>query len=163
VVVTTASATTSCRDPVAATAPSGGSLVAAALSVARGALDECHLVGTDVPDLSALVGARSGTDNATLRTRRQEIELQPLETRASGGANAYLKMEKPRFLFLEGSTGAVVAAAVATAALPGACSSTASAALVEGAQDSSSQGGLPPVAFFFFSLSRRRVLRGRRG
>jgi hypothetical protein len=26
---------------------------------------------------------------------------------ASGGAIAYLKVEKPRFLFLEGSTGAV--------------------------------------------------------
>jgi hypothetical protein len=77
VVVTTASATTSCRDPVAATAPSGGSLVAAALSVARGALDECHLVGTDVPDLSALVGARSGIVSATLRTRRQKLSSNP--------------------------------------------------------------------------------------
>jgi hypothetical protein len=31
---------------------------------------------------------------------------------------AYLKVEKPRFLFLKGSTGAVVAVVVATAALP---------------------------------------------
>jgi hypothetical protein len=77
-------------------------------------------------------------------------------------ATAYLKVEKPRFLFLKGSTNAVVAAGVATAALPdasvtragasaaraassvdrlaagasapapGACSSAASAALGEG-------------------------------
>jgi hypothetical protein len=81
----------------------------------------------------------------------------------SGGAAAYLKVEKPRFLFLEGSTDAVVAAGVATAVLldasmthvgtsaaraassidrpvagasapaPSTCSSTASAALGEGA------------------------------
>jgi hypothetical protein len=74
-------------------------------------------MGTDVPDLSTLAGARSGTVGATLRTRRQEIELQPLEAKTSGAATAYLKVEKPRFLFLEGSTGAVVAAAIATAAL----------------------------------------------
>jgi hypothetical protein len=89
------------------------------------------------------------------------------------GAIAYLKVEKPRFLFLEGATGAVEAAGITTAALPdasaaraasyvdrlvagasapapGACSSAASAALGE--------GGLPPVTFFLFSLSRRRVL-----
>jgi hypothetical protein len=34
---------------------------------------------------------------------------------------------------------------------------------VRGAQAPTSQGGLPPVTFFLFSLSRRRVLRGRRG
>jgi hypothetical protein len=109
----------------------------------------------DVPDLSTLAGARSGTVGATLGARRQEVELQPLGTRTSGGATTYLKVEKPCFLFLEGSTGAVEAAAVATAALrdasaaraasptdrpaagasapaPGACSSAASAALGEG-------------------------------
>jgi hypothetical protein len=102
-------------------------------------------------------------------------------------------VEKPRFLFLEGSTGAVAAAGVTTAALPdasaaragtsatraapsvdrlvadasapapGACSSAASAALDEGAQAPTSQGGLPPIAFFLLFLSRRRVLRGRWG
>jgi hypothetical protein len=41
----------------------------------------------------------------------------PLEDGASRGATAYLKVEKPRFLFLEGSTGAVAAADVATVAL----------------------------------------------
>jgi hypothetical protein len=106
-------------------APCGGSLSAAALSVARGALDERRLVGTDASDLSALAGARAGTVGTTLRTRRQEIELQPLETITSGGATSYLKVEKPRFLFLEGSTGAVVAAAVAVASLTGASSARA--------------------------------------
>jgi hypothetical protein len=101
---------------VASVASCGGSLTAVALHAARNALDERCLVGTDVPD--TLAGARSGTIGAALRTQRQEIELQPLETRTSGGATAYLKVEKPRFLFLEGSTCAVVAAAVSTAALP---------------------------------------------
>jgi hypothetical protein len=115
-------ATTSCRDLVAMAASCGGSLTAAALSVTRGALDERRLVGTDASDLSALAGARAGTVGGTLRTRKQEIELQPLETRTSGGVTAYLKVEKPRFLFLEGSTGAAVAAAVAAVALPDASS-----------------------------------------
>jgi hypothetical protein len=35
---------------------------------------------------------------------------------ASGGAVAYLRVEKPHFLFLEGSTGVVATADVATAA-----------------------------------------------
>jgi hypothetical protein len=84
------------------------------------------------------------------------------------GAIAYLKVEKPRFLFLEGSTGVVEAAGIATAALPdasaaraasfvdrlvagasapapGACSSAASAALGEGGAGSHlSRGACPP-------------------
>jgi hypothetical protein len=42
---------------------------------------------------------------------------------------AYLKVEKPCFLFLEGSTGAVVAAGVATAALPDASAARAGASV----------------------------------
>jgi hypothetical protein len=61
---------TSCCDPVAAAVPRGGSPVTAALPVARGALDERRLVGTDAPDLSALAGARAGTVGATLRTHK---------------------------------------------------------------------------------------------
>jgi hypothetical protein len=76
-----------------------GSFAAVALFVARDALDERRLVGTDASDLSALASARAGTVGATLRTPKQEIELQPLETRTSGRATAYLKVEKPRFLF----------------------------------------------------------------
>jgi hypothetical protein len=95
----------------------GGSLAAAALSVLD-ALDERRLVGMDVPFLSTLAGARSGTIGAALQARRHEIELQPLETRTTRGAIAYLKVEKPRFFFLKGSMGAVVAAGVSTAALP---------------------------------------------
>jgi hypothetical protein len=173
--VAATTAATSCRDPVATAAPCGGSLAAAALSVTRGALDERRLMGTDASDLSALAGARAGTVDATLRTRRQKIELQPLKTRTSG---------EPYFLFLEGSTGAAVAAAVATAALPdasvthtsastarvasstdrlvagapvlatGACSFAASTTLGEGVGDSTSQGGLPLVALLLFLPSR---------
>jgi hypothetical protein len=98
---------------------------------------------------------------------------------------AYLKVEKPRFLFLEGSTGAVAAADVATVALPdasatragtsathaassvdrlaagtpaptlGARSSAASAALGEGVQAPTSQGAPPLITFFLLFLSRR--------
>jgi hypothetical protein len=130
-------------------------------------------MGTDETDLSTLAGARVGTVGATLRTRRQETELQPLETGTSGGATAYLKVEKPRFLFLEGSAGAAVAPVVTTAALPdastaraasstdrpaagasasttGTCSSAASAALGEGARDSTSQ---PPPSLSSSSSS----------
>jgi hypothetical protein len=80
---------------------------------------------------------------------------------------AYLKVEKPRFLFLEGSTGAVAVAGVTTVTLPGhsavcaassvdrpaasasapapvACSSAASAALDEwGVHAPTSQGARP--------------------
>jgi hypothetical protein len=107
---------TSCRDPVASAAPRGGSLVVTALSAARDALDEHRLVGTDVPDLSTLVGARSRTVGAAQRAQRREVELQPLETGAFGGATAYLKVEKPRFLFLKGSADAAVAPFAAAAA-----------------------------------------------
>jgi hypothetical protein len=64
-VATTVAATivaTPCRNPVASAAGRGGSLAAAALS----ALNERRLVGTEVPDLSTLVGARSGTVGAAL-------------------------------------------------------------------------------------------------
>jgi hypothetical protein len=172
--VAATTADTSCSDPTASAAPRGGLLAAAALSAALDTLDEHRLVGTDVPDLSTLAGARSGTIGAALSTRRLEFELQPFETRASGEADAYLKVEKPRFLFLEGSTDVVAAAGVATAALadasvartgasvtraapfvdhlvagapataPGVCSSAASAALGEGVQAPTTQGGLPP-------------------
>jgi hypothetical protein len=90
---------------------------------------------------------------------------------------AYLRVEKPRFLFLEGSAGAEATADAATVAppdvfaarastsaacaaspvdrptagapvrAPGACSSAASAALGEGGAGSHLSGGLPPVAF----------------
>jgi hypothetical protein len=86
---------------------------------------------------------------------------------ASGGAAAYLRVEKPRFLFLGGSAGVVAAADVATAAppvtstarvaslmgclaegalapAPGALSSAASATLGEGAQAPTSWGELVP-------------------
>jgi hypothetical protein len=43
----------------------------------------------------------------------------------SGGAIAYLKVEKPHFLFLEGSMGAMAVADAATVALPDASSTRA--------------------------------------
>jgi hypothetical protein len=70
--VAVTAATTSCCDPAASAASRGGSLAAAALSAALDALDECRLVGTDAPDLSALAGARGGTVDATLRTQKQK-------------------------------------------------------------------------------------------
>jgi hypothetical protein len=63
-------AATSCRNPVATAALCGGSFAAIELSVARDALDERRLVGTDMSDLGALVGARAGTVGATLRSRK---------------------------------------------------------------------------------------------
>jgi hypothetical protein len=48
----------------------------------------------------------------------EEIKLPPLEDTTSGGVLAYLRVEKPRFLFLGGSAGVVAAADVATAAPP---------------------------------------------
>jgi hypothetical protein len=44
----------------------------------------------------------------------------PSKSRARGGSAAHLKLEKPRFLFLEGSAGAAVAPTCATMALAGA-------------------------------------------
>jgi hypothetical protein len=110
-----------------------GSPVVTALPAARGALDERRLVGMDASDLSVLAGARAGMVGATLRTRRQETELQPLETRTSGGVTAYLKVEKPRFLFLEGSAGAAVAPVVAVTALPDAFAALAGASATHAA------------------------------
>jgi hypothetical protein len=78
-VAATAAANSYC-DPAASTALRGGSLAATALSAALDALDERRLVGTDVPNLSTLAGARSGMIGAALSTRRQEFELQPFET-----------------------------------------------------------------------------------
>jgi hypothetical protein len=159
-----------CCGSAAAAARRGGSPVAAAVPlVALGAPDKCLLVGTDTSDLSALAGARGGTTGAALSTRRQGFERQPFETRASGEATAYLKVEKSRFLFLEGSPDAVArAGASATRAAPSvdrlavdapvpapsACSSAASAALGEGGRR------LPPlrggaVTLLLLFLSRR--------
>jgi hypothetical protein len=153
------------------------------LPVTLGALDERLLVGTDASDLSTLAGARGKTVDATLRTQNGRIKLLPLKNEVSGGAVTYLKVEKPRFLFLEGSAGAVAAAGVANAALPGTpaahagtsaprtaysmdrsaagasarapgtCSSAASAALGEGGACSHLSGGSRPVAFFLLFLS----------
>jgi hypothetical protein len=168
-------------------------VAAAVLPVTLSALDERLLVGTDASDLSALAGVRGGAVSATLRMQNERIRLLPLKNGASGGAITYLKVEKPRFLFLKGSTGVLAAAGVTTAALPdasaartgasatraapsvdrlvvgasapspGACSSAASTALGEGGAGSHLSGGLPPIALFLLFLSRRRVLRGRRG
>jgi hypothetical protein len=63
---------TCCGSAAAAALRRGPLVVAAALPVARGALDERRLVGTDASVLSALAGARGGTVGATLRTRKQK-------------------------------------------------------------------------------------------
>jgi hypothetical protein len=107
----------SCCGPVATVVARGGSPIAAALPAARDALDDRHIVGTDVSDLSALAGARVGTTCATLRTRKRKNENLPSKSRVHGENTAYLKLEKPRFHFLEGSGGAVAALIVAAVAL----------------------------------------------
>jgi hypothetical protein len=115
--VTTAVAVATCRDPVATDVPRGGSLVAAALHAAHGALDERLLMGTNASDLSTLAGARAGTFGTTLRTKKHKTELQPLEIRGAWESATYLKLEKPRFLFLEGSEGAATTPVITAAAL----------------------------------------------
>jgi hypothetical protein len=167
-------ATTCCDSAAAATLREPSLAVVAVLPAARGALDELRLVGTAASDLNTLAGARGGTVGATLRTQRREIRHPPLKDMASGGAIAYLRVEKPRFLFLGGSAGVVAAVDVATAATPvasaaragtsaarvaslvgclvadaptpapGAVSSAASAALGEGAQAPTSRGEVAP-------------------
>jgi hypothetical protein len=42
-------------------------------------------MGTDASDLSALAGARAGTVDATLQTRKHRIELQTFEIRGAWG------------------------------------------------------------------------------
>jgi hypothetical protein len=64
-VVTAAAAVPSYCGSVAAAVPCGGSLATAVLPVARDALDERRLMGTDASDLSALASARAGTVGAT--------------------------------------------------------------------------------------------------
>jgi hypothetical protein len=183
-VMTAVVAVATCCGSAATAALCGGSPVATAvLPVTLGALDERLLVGTDASDLSALAGARGGTVGATLRTQNGRIRLLPIKNVASGGAVTYLKVEKPRFRFLEGSTGAVAATGVATAALPDASTTRADTfaaraassvdrpaagashppqALaplppprlsVRGVQAPTSQGGPPPVTFFLLFLS----------
>jgi hypothetical protein len=56
----------------------GSPVVATSLAV-RDALDERRLVGTDASNLSALAGARAGTDDITLRTKKHKTEYQPHE------------------------------------------------------------------------------------
>jgi hypothetical protein len=193
-IMTVVVAVVTCCGSVAAVALREGAPVAAAvLPVTLRALDERSLMGTDASDLRALASARGGAVGATLRTQNERIRILPLEIGAFGGTAAYLKAEKPRFLFLESLTDAVAVASVAAAApqTPPRCApahprrtppfpwtarrralprpSRALAPLppprlsMRGAQAPTSKGGLPPVAFFLFSLSRRRVLRGRRG
>jgi hypothetical protein len=118
----------------ATAAQRGGSPVAAVVPpVTLGALNECLLVRTTASDLSALAGARGGTVGAALRMQNERIRLLPFENGASRGVITYLKMEKPRFLFLEGSTGVVVAAGIATAAFPDASAARAGASVARAA------------------------------
>jgi hypothetical protein len=56
---------TSRRNPVTSAAGRDGSLAATALA-ALDSLNKRRLVGTDVPDLSTLAGARSGTIGVAL-------------------------------------------------------------------------------------------------
>jgi hypothetical protein len=72
--VAAAAAVSSRCGPAATNVSRGGSPVASALAAAHGALNECRLVVTGIPDLSALVGARVRTIGVTLRTKRHKDE-----------------------------------------------------------------------------------------
>jgi hypothetical protein len=135
-VVTTAATATSCRDSVATAVPRGGSVVAAALPAACGSLDECRFVGIDASDLSALAGARSHPANGNTR-----LSSSPSKSRAPRENATYLKLEKPRFLFLEGSGAAAAAPASITAALVG-----TSAVRATSSPDCPVAGATTPVA-----------------
>jgi hypothetical protein len=118
VVVAAAAAVASCYGSVATSTLRGDSPVVTVLLAARAALDERCLMRTNASDLSALPSARAGMIGATLRTRRRKAEFQPLETGTFEGGTAYLKVEKPHFLFLEDLADATVAPVAAAAALP---------------------------------------------
>jgi hypothetical protein len=133
IVVTTAAAAASPCGSAATATLRESSPVVATLPAVRDALDERCLVGKDASDLSTLAGASARTVSAILRTRKQRTERQPLETGASGGATAYLNVEKPCFLFLEGSADAAVAPIAATAALPDASEAHVGASAVHAA------------------------------
>jgi hypothetical protein len=92
-----------CCGLVATTVSRRGSPVTAVLAAAHGALRERRLLVTGAPDLSALAGAREGTSGVTLRTRKHKGEHHSSKLRALMGSASHLKLEKPRFLFLEGS------------------------------------------------------------
>jgi hypothetical protein len=76
-------------------------------------------VGKDAFALSALAGARGARSVPPCERRNKRIKLLPLENGASAGATTYHKVEKPHFLFFEGSTGIVAAAEVAAVAVDG--------------------------------------------
>jgi hypothetical protein len=148
VAVAAAVAAASCRDPVATTVPRGGSLVAAALPAARGAFDKRRLVGTDASDLSPLAGARAGRSMPPCEQRNTRLSFNPSKSGAPGESATYLKLEKPRFLFLEGSGGAAtmaVVAADAPAALAGAAAVHAASSIDRQAAGTSAPAPLPPL------------------
>jgi hypothetical protein len=172
-----AAAVPSCCGLVATTVSRGSSPVAALLATAYGALREHRLVVTGTPDLSAFTGARAGTSGVTLRTRKHEGEHRPSKFRARAGSTAHLKLEKPHFLFLEGSEGATIVLVGVAAALAGASAALADPStdvpaagasapttgtyprppprpVATGAGDSTSQGGAPVTLLFL--LRRRR-------
>jgi hypothetical protein len=123
----------------------------------------------------------------------KKLSSSPSKPGAPEENAAYLKVEKPRFLFLEGSAEAVVAPVVTTSAPPdapaalagasavrtasstdrpavgasapavGACSSAASAALGDGSGGSHLSGWGLSPIAPLFPLLRRRILRSRRG
>jgi hypothetical protein len=133
VAVAAAVAAASCRDPVATTVPRGGSLVAAALPTARGAFDKRRLVGTDASDLSPLAGARAGRSMPPCERRNTRLSSNPSKSGAPGERATHLKLEKPRFLFLEGSGGTATTPVVATATLADAPTALAGASVARAA------------------------------
>jgi hypothetical protein len=192
VVLTAATVAASCREPAATSVSRGSPDAATTLptAAARGALDECCLMGTDAPNLSTLAGASSGTVGATLRTKTQDQAPAPRNRGCLGGtlpttnsrgpvsSSARARLWPPRRLsppLLRSLTPGVSAVRAASsidrpvagisAPAAGACSSAASTALGDGGGGFHLSGGSsPPIALFLLLLSRRRgILWGRRG
>jgi hypothetical protein len=86
--------------------------------VPLGGLDKRRLVGTDAPVLSALAGTGGNGRHHPANAKNRRIRLWPLETETPRRTTAYLKVEKPRFLFLEGSADAAAVPIAAAAAPP---------------------------------------------
>jgi hypothetical protein len=80
-----------------------GSPAATALAADRGTLSEHRPVVADIHNLSALTGVRAGMVEDPLSTKeRRRVSIAPQNQRRAGRSATHLKLDNPRFLFLEG-------------------------------------------------------------
>jgi hypothetical protein len=88
-------------------------------------LDERRLVGTAASDLNTLAGARGAWSASPCEHKDKKVRPPQLEHTTPRRTISHLREEKPRFLFLEDSAGAVGAAGAAAAAPPDASAARA--------------------------------------